>query len=132
MHSKNLIYQHISYVISNDKRFAFRKIRSILLCSATKINRFRLPNSVMISYIYFFLDLFWNFFDVAYLYLDFFDIEILAKASELLFYQSPFLYPLIVIITFPKLIPPCKIVVLRVIKFIYVFWNAIEFFFQKD
>jgi hypothetical protein len=86
----------------------------------------------MISYIYFFLDLFWSFFDAAYIYLDAFDIELLAKASELLFYDSPLLYPLIVMITLPKLIPPCKMIVLRLIKFIYVFWNAIEFFFKKD
>lgn len=86
----------------------------------------------MISYIFLIIDLFWSFFDVIYIYLDTFDVEILAKASELFFYDSPLFCRFVVIVTLPKSFPYIKIIIFRTIKFTYVLWNAIEFFTSND
>lgn len=86
----------------------------------------------MFSYFFFILDLYWKIFDLIYIYIDVFGVEILATASDLLFFYYPLFYYIIVGVMLPKLISFSTVVIFRGIKFIYVFWNAIELFTKSD
>lgn len=62
-------------------------------------------------------------------YSDVFDREIIASVMEFISYDSSLFYIIIItIMNFPKVIFFFKMLFLRSIKIIYVFFNAIELF----
>lgn len=82
--------------------------------------------------VYVLLDFFWSFWDTVYNYIDVLDLEILSLVFDIFCARVPLLPYLIVAMNWSKIIPPCKMCLLRIIKILYVFWNAMEFFTEED